>query len=97
MATTGTETAESWFHQLLHPGEIPPEALHGGMTPEAAWSHWCENRAAERAGKPVPHEKLSSAEAWWHGRFNRAHQQEHGAELGRSRSLADREAEREAE
>jgi hypothetical protein len=82
----GTETAESWLQQILHPGAIPPEALSGGLTPEMAWETWA-------AGEPA----RSSAEAWWHDRFDRAHQQERGAQLGRHQSEAARvEAEREA-
>ena len=86
------ETTESWLDQLLHPGKIPPEALAGGMTPELAWEHWAEDRAAERAGKARSGRQLSSAERWWYARFDRGWQQEHGAELGRTDSKADRQA-----
>lgn len=85
----GTETTESWLDQLLHPSRIPPEALHGGMTPERAWERWVAEKNGER-----PHGPKSSAEAWWHDRFERAHLQDR--ELGRAKSLADRQAEAEA-
>ncbi|MGH3217890.1 MAG: hypothetical protein ACRDPY_04030 [Streptosporangiaceae bacterium] len=87
----GTETAESWLDQLLHPARVPEFALHGGMTPETAWEHWVAEKNGERPAGPK-----TSAEAWWFDRFERAHQQEHGAEIGRAKSLADRQAEAEA-
>lgn len=76
-----TEITESWLDQLLRPDMVPPEALAGGLTPEMAWETWAAGE------KP-----RSSAEAWWHGRFSRAYQQEHGVELGRAESVADRQA-----
>jgi hypothetical protein len=91
--TTGTSDGimRDFIQRMLQPDKIPPEALHGGMTPETAWARWCENRAAERDGKEVPHQKLSSAERWWFGRFDRGWQQEFGVGLGRHESRYDRQ------
>jgi hypothetical protein len=86
--TTGTWDGimRDFVSRMLHPDKIPPEALHGGLTPDTAWAHWCENRAARADGKEPPHQKLSSAEQWWFGRFDRGWQQEMGAGLGRHES-----------
>lgn len=86
------ETRESWVHQLLHPGRIPPEALLGGMTPELAWEHWSADRAARAKGLPHQERALSSAERWWYQRFDLAHLQERGADLRLAESAADRQA-----
>jgi hypothetical protein len=91
------EATESWLHQLLHPGEIPEFALLGGMTPELAWEHWSAARAAEAKGLPHQERALSSAERWWYQRFDLAHLQERGADLGRTMSAADAERAMEAE
>jgi len=100
--TTGRwdDIMRDFVQRMLHPDKIPPEALHNGITPETAWGHWCENRAAERDGNEPPHQKLSSAEQWWFSRFDRGWQQEFGVGLGwhepeydrRERVAAGREA-----
>ena len=76
--TTGTSDSimRAFVQRMLHPDKIPPEAVGGGINPELAWQRWCENRAAGRDGKEPPHQKLSSAERWWFGRFDRGWQQE---------------------
>ena len=91
--TTGTWDGimRDFVRRMLHPDKIPPEAMGGGISPELAWRRWCENRAAERDGKEVPHQKLSSAERWWFGRFDRSWQQEFGTGLGRHESEAGRQ------
>jgi hypothetical protein len=91
--TTG-RTEDLWrdfIQRMLHPDKIPPEAMGGGINPELAWQRWCENRAAERDGKEPPHQKLSPAERWWFGRFDRGWQQEFGAGLGRHESKYDQQ------
>ena len=81
----GTETTEtalqSFLDSLLGRDDAPAEALHGRGDAEAAWERWS-------AGEPP----RSSAEAWLYGQFDRSPLQEHGAQLGRSQSKAEREA-----
>ena len=84
-----TETTQSWLHQLLHPDEIPSEALVDGVTPELAWEHWAEDRARAAKGLPKVDRHLSSAERWWFQRFDHAHLQERGADLSKAMSAAE--------
>jgi hypothetical protein len=82
----GTETSQTplqaFLDDLFGRDDVPAEALHGRGDAEAAWERWT-------AGEPP----RSSAESWLFAQFERSPLQEHGAELGRSQSEADREAE----
>jgi hypothetical protein len=69
--TTWTYQAfcRDFVDRISHPDTIPPEALHGGIAPRTAWEHWMENRCPRTDRKELPHQKLSSAELWWHTGF----------------------------
>jgi hypothetical protein len=81
----GTETSQTplqaFLDGLFDRDDVPAEALHGRADAEAAWDRWA-------AGEPP----RSSAESWLYGQFERGPQKEHGAQLGRSQSKAEREA-----
>ena len=83
---TGAEATETplqaFLDSLFNRDDVPAEALHGRGDAEATWERWV-------AGEPP----RSSSEAWLYAQFWRGPEQEHGAELGRSQSKADREAE----
>lgn len=81
-AAETTETAlQSFLDGLFGRDDVPAEALHGRADADEAWERWA-------AGEPA----RTSGEAWLYGQFERGPQKENGAELGRSQSKADREA-----
>lgn len=82
----GSETTqtpvEAFLDSLFSRDDVPAEALHGRGDVAATWDRYV-------AGEPP----RSSAEAWLYGQFRRGPEQEHGAQLDRSQSKAEREAE----